>query len=142
MATKYWIGIASKDHVQGGVQGGFCQLGHGKHIPVKRLNPGDWIIYYAPRTQLKDGDKVQAFVALGQIQPGEPYQIEMLDDFSAWRRDVEFQEAHDADIHPLLPQLSFIEDPRHWGILFRRSMFEINQDDFALIAQAMGVEIA
>ena|SRR5664279_630830 len=37
---RYWIGVASRDHVMKGVVGGFCQLGHGKAAPVKRLSPG------------------------------------------------------------------------------------------------------
>ena len=35
--ARYWIGVASRDHVMRGVAGGFCQLGHGKAAPVKRL---------------------------------------------------------------------------------------------------------
>ena len=42
----YWIGVASRDHVRTGVTGGFCQFGHGKQQPVKRLAPGDLIVYY------------------------------------------------------------------------------------------------
>jgi hypothetical protein len=128
---NYWIGVATKDHVMVGVAGGFCQLGHGKHAPVKRLSPADWLIYYAPH-------HVKAFVAVGQVQPGEPYQ--QGDNFSPWRRDVRYLDAVDAPIHPLLDSLSFVTDTRHWGILFRRSLFEIPQDDFALITRAMQVE--
>lgn len=137
MATKYWIGIASKDHIMTGVAGNFCQLGHGKHAPVKRLNPADWLIYYAPRTKLKGGDKVQAFVALGQIQEGDPYLVGMSMDFSAWRRNISYQDVRSANIHDLLDQLNFITDRKHWGILFRRPMFEVSESDFNLIARAM-----
>ena len=41
---RYWIGVASKDHVSRGVDGGFCQLCHGKAQPLKRMASGDWII--------------------------------------------------------------------------------------------------
>jgi len=139
---RYWIGIASKAHVEVGVQGSFCQLGHGKHQPVKRLSPQDWLIYYAPRTELNGGVPVQSFVALGQIQDGEPYQVNQRDDFSPWRRDVTYQEGHDTSIRPLLPALSFIEDVQHWGIKFRRSLFEISENDFLLIADAMEIDLA
>ncbi|MGG1220830.1 EVE domain-containing protein, partial [Priestia endophytica] len=27
---RYWVGVASRDHVMKGVQGGFAQLCHGK----------------------------------------------------------------------------------------------------------------
>jgi hypothetical protein len=36
---RYWIGAASRDHVMKGKAAGFCQLGHGKAAPVKRLQP-------------------------------------------------------------------------------------------------------
>ena len=39
--TRYWLGVASKDHVQIGVEGGFCQLCHGKKTPLTRMQRGD-----------------------------------------------------------------------------------------------------
>jgi hypothetical protein len=140
MVTKYWIGIATKDHVMAGVRGGFCQLGHGKHTPVARLNANDWIIYYAPRAQFDGSDKLQSFVALGQIQAREPYCVQMSSDFSAWRRDVHYHNANEARIRPLLDKLSFI-DSKHWGLKFRRSLFEITHANFATITQAMNVQL-
>jgi hypothetical protein len=53
--TKYWIGIASHDHVQAAVNGGFCQLGHGKEAPVLRLRRGDLIVFYSPRERMGEG---------------------------------------------------------------------------------------
>jgi hypothetical protein len=47
---RYWIGIASLDHVRKGIEGGFCQLCHRKTGPMRRLAPGDWIVYYSPRS--------------------------------------------------------------------------------------------
>jgi hypothetical protein len=47
---RYWIGIASLDHVRKGIESGFCQLCHGKTGPMRRLAPGDWIVYYSPRS--------------------------------------------------------------------------------------------
>ena len=137
--SRYWVGIASSEHVAVGVEGGFCQLGHGKHTPVARLNPGDWLIYYAPRTQIKGGDKVQSFVAIGQILAGEPYKFAQNEQFTPWRRDVTYLDAQPAPIRPLLNQLNCISDPQHWGMVFRRSLFEIDTHDFELIADAMGV---
>ena len=70
MTTKYWIGIASRDHVRMGTAGGFCQLGHGKAAPVRRLGSGDRIIYYSPRERMRDGAPIQAFTAIGKVGPG------------------------------------------------------------------------
>jgi hypothetical protein len=46
---SHWVGVASHDHVLGAVQGGFCQLGHGKEALVRRLKAGDLIVFYSPR---------------------------------------------------------------------------------------------
>lgn len=141
MSEKYWIGIATKDHVLAGVKGGFCQLGHGKHAPIARLNTHDWLIYYAPRAEFEGKDKLQSFVAVGQIQPHDAYHAHMSSEFSPWRRDVQYYPTQDAKIHPLLDSLSFI-DSQHWGLKFRRSLFEINRQDFAIITQAMNANLS
>ena len=62
---RYWLGVASRDHVKTGVAGGFCQLSHGKSGPLMRIRPGDGIVYYSPRTEMRGGDPVQGFTAIG-----------------------------------------------------------------------------
>lgn len=137
---KYWIGVASRAHVRSGVAGGFCQLGHGKHEPVKRLKPGDLIAYYSPRETLQDGPPVQAFTAVGEVKEGEPYLAEMSPTFQAYRRDVAWWDAEEAPIAPLLGRLSFIKDTTKWGYPFRRGSFTVPREDFAVIAGAMGAQ--
>lgn len=105
--TRYWIGVASRDHVMKGVAGGFCQLSHGKAGPVRRLSPGDWIAYYSPRTGMREGEPVQAFTAIGRIREGEPYAGDMGGSFHPIRRDVDFLVAREAPIRPLLDDLAF-----------------------------------
>ncbi len=62
---RYWVGVASRDHVLLGVAGGFCQVCHGKQAPLARMKQGDWILYYSPKTGMNSGEKVQAFTAVG-----------------------------------------------------------------------------
>src|SRR5438270_14004111 len=100
-STRAWIGVASRDHVRRGVAGGFCQLGHGKHAPVQRLAPGDWIVYYSPRTRLDGGEPVQAFTAIGRIAAGAAYQADTGEGFVPWRRNVTWDtRAREAPIRP------------------------------------------
>ena len=134
---KYWIGVASRDHARAGEAGGFCQLGHGKHAPVKRLAPGDGIVYYAPRERLGEGDPVQAFVTIGRIRPGEAYLATQSEMFQPWRRDVDYLGCVEAPIRPLLGELSFTRNSPNWGYAFRRSSFTIPREDFLTIAGAM-----
>src|SRR5665213_3727998 len=136
--TRYWIGVASREHVLRGVAGGFCQLNHGKAGPIKRLKPGDWIVYYSPRETMGSGEPVQAFTAIGKIRSGEPYVGEMGGGMQATRRDVDFLKAREAPIRPLLEMLSFTKGRAGWGFAFRRGSFAISEADFHMIAAAMG----
>jgi hypothetical protein len=72
----FWMGVASAQHARGGRDGGFAQLGHGKHIAVKSLRKGDWIVYYSPREGMAEGEAVQAFTTLGRVTSESPYRIE------------------------------------------------------------------
>jgi predicted RNA-binding protein len=138
--TAYWIGVASRDHVMRGVKGGFCQLSHGKSSPVERLKPGDRIVYYSPRKQMDEGEPVQAFTAIGEVLPGEPYRADMGGTFKPVRRDVTFFKAKDAPIKPLLDKLSFTRGRASWGYAFRRGSFRIEAEDYRIIAKAMCVK--
>jgi EVE domain len=134
---RYWIGVASKDHVLRGVQGGFCQLCHGKESPLKRLSSGDWIVYYSPRTAMDSGITLQSFTAIGQVLDGEPYRFDMGNGFVPYRRDVRFVAAEEAPIRLLLDDLSFIKNKKSWGYVFRFGLLEIPESDFQRIAEAM-----
>jgi hypothetical protein len=48
-------------------------------------------------------------------------------------------DAKRADIYPLLDRFAFVKDRSHWGMYFRKSLFKVDESDFALIADAMGV---
>jgi hypothetical protein len=142
-APRFWIGVASRDHVRRGVAGGFCQLGHGKSAPIRRLAPGDWIAYYSPRESFPDGAPLQAFTAIGQVQAGEPYAVDMGEGFEPTRRDVRFRvDAKEAPIRALLESLALTRGKPSWGAIFRRGLVEVAAEDFARIAAAMGVTLA
>jgi hypothetical protein len=141
-APRFWIGVASRDHVRRGVAGGFCQLGHGKAAPIRRLAPGDWIAYYSPRESYPDGALLQAFTAIGEVQPDEPYAVDMDEVFVATRRDVRFRsDTNETPIRPLLESLVLTRGKPSWGAAFRRGLVEVTADDFAHIAAAMGVTL-
>ncbi len=137
--TRYWVGVASKDHVLKGVEGQICQLGHGKLAPLRRLHPGDRIVYYSPNERIRAGAPIQAFTAIGVIKDGEPYKFDAGGGFVPYRRDIKFFDAVDAPIRPLLEKLSFTKGRPSWGSALRFAVFEITKADYSLIAKAMGV---
>jgi hypothetical protein len=137
----YWIAVASAEHVRRGRKGGFMQVNHGKAAPLRRVKPGDGVIYYSPTTVLGEKDGLQAFTAIGTVREGEPYQGEMGGGFTPFRRDVEWMAAEEAPIKPLLERLDFTAGKANWGYQLRFGLFEITDHDFRLIADAMGAEM-
>jgi hypothetical protein len=141
MTSRFWIAVVPKVGVSRAVAGGFAMFAHGRREAMERVQAGDWLAYYSPRTLLKGGDEVRAFTAIARIAEREPYEVEMSAGHAGWRRDAAFEKgAREAGIYPLLDQLSFIKDRQHWGIFFHRSLFPVSREDFTLIAAAMGLD--
>ena len=134
----HWIGVVSRAHVRLGVEGGFIQLSHGKKAPLQRLHADDGLAIYSPKTAYPDGEALQAFTAIGLVTSGDIYQVELSPDFKPYRVDVEFLPCHEAPIRPLIDELSFIKNKKHWGAAFRFGLFKVPPEDFLLIAEAMG----
>ena len=137
-ARRFWIGVASRDHVNTAVKGAFVQLNHGKKAPLGRLKAGDGVIMYSPRTAYPDGEPLQAFTAIGTVITGDVYQVEVTPDFRPHRVDVQFVPSKEAHIKPLVEHLSFITSKSHWGSVFRFGLIEVPASDFTLIAERMG----
>jgi hypothetical protein len=139
-ARKYWIGVVSHAHVKRGVDEGIAQLCHGKAAPLRRMQRGDWLVYYSPRAEFRGSEPCQAFTAIGQVADDVIYECQLSEDFIPSRRAINYLPCQQAPIQPLLDQLSFSRKNRNWGFLFRRGHFEISEADFRHIAEAMHVE--
>src|SRR6187200_2646482 len=113
--TSHWINTVSREHVLLGVAGGFTQADHGKDTRLRRLQPGDLIAFYSPRTAIRSGEPLSQFTALGTVTGEAPYQVEVSPDFRPWRLEVAFEHVTPAPIRPLLEELSFITDTSRWG---------------------------
>lgn len=137
--TKNWIAVACADHARRGREGGFMQVAHGKHAPLKRIAPGDRVAYYAPTVTLGGKEKCQSFILFGTVRDGEPYQVTMSAAFQPFRRDVDWAETQDAPIAPLLETLEFTRGSRNWGAPFRYGLFIVSEHDMDIIACAMGL---
>lgn len=138
---KCWLGVASLEHVDSAVEKGICQFSHGKMSAVKNISPGDWIVYYSPKDKMAGGATVQAFTAIGQIEEGEIRSSEREVGIH-YRRSVNYcASAKHTEVRPLLSKLSFVKNPDRWGLAFRLSKREISPSDFAIVAEAMGIDI-
>lgn len=138
---KHWIAVASREHVLRGKKERIMQVCHGKENPLKRIKPGDWLVYYSPTEVFGQKEPCRKFTAIGKIKNNEPYQFKMSDNFIPWRRDVDFFQTKDAEIEPLINNLSFIKNKKNWGFVFRYGLISIPYDDFKIIAKAMEIDI-
>ena len=137
MTTRFWIGVASREHVRLGVVGGFSQLCHGKAQPLKRMAVGDWLIYYSPKERFEENAPCQKFTAIGKVTGEDVYPFEMSPGFVPYRRNISFLEAADVPIRPLLDRLSFIKNKNRWGYAFRFGHLEIQRADFEILSTGM-----
>ena len=135
--TKYWIIVASKDHVKTGIAEGIAQACHGKSSPLRRLKKGDFVVYYSGKQALDKPDKCQEFTAFGKVADEDIYHFQVSEDFCPSRRNIEFVQCTDTSILPLIDDLDFIKNKKSWGYPFRFGFFEINQHDFDLISSQM-----
>ena len=134
---KFWINCLSKNHVLAGVEGGFTQVGSGKADPMRRLAPGDIVVLYSEGTLFRGGQRLQSFTAIGRVAAGDPFQVQVSPGVIAWRRRIEYLDAEEASILPLVPSLAFIPDKAQWAASLRTGLFSIGEADGAAIAAAM-----
>ena len=135
--SRHWVAVASAEHVRIGRSKGFMQVCHGKAAPLKRIRPGDHVVYYSPTSVFRGQDKLQSFTAIGVVDGGSPYQADMGGGFSPFRRNVNWCAAREAPIKPLVGRLAFTARP-NWGFQLRFGLFEISGHDIEMIAAAMG----
>lgn len=135
--SEHWVAVASAEHVRRGRTEGFMQVCHGKAVPLRRMMPGDGVVYYSPTITFGGKDRLQAFTAIGTVRDGSPYRADMGGGFLPFRRDVNWQVASEAAIQPLLDALDFTAGKRNWGYQLRFGLFSISAHDFGVIARAM-----
>jgi len=137
-----WIAVASAEHVRRGREEGFMQVCHGQGAPLRRIQPGERVVYYSPTATFQGKDKLQAFTAIGIVGAGDPYQRDMGNGFCPFRRDVIWLDVHEAAIAPLLDRLEFAAGVRNWGSRLRFGLLAISDHDLNVIARAMRAEFS
>ena len=134
MTVRYWIIVASKDHVMRGVSLGIAQAGHGKRSGIARLQKGDKVAFYSPKVRFEGNEALHAFTATGEISDDEVFQVAESPDFKPFRRHVHYSATGEVGIAPLIPDLAFIKNKRSWGYPFRSGLLEIGKEDFNRIS--------
>jgi hypothetical protein len=139
---RNWLAVASADHVAIGRTAGFMQICHGKVSPLKRVRPGDSIVYYSPNQHYsashaqRGKDRLQAFTAIGTVKDGAPYRADMGGGFLPFRRDVTWHESEPVSLALLQDKLALTQE-KNWGYRLRQGLLEISDADMTIIAEAM-----
>jgi hypothetical protein len=139
---RNWVAVASADHVAIGRTAGFMQICHGKVSPLKRVQPGDRIVYYSPNQHYsashaqRGKDRLQAFTAIGTVKEGTPYRADMGGGFQPFRRDVVWHESEPVSLAFLQERLALTQE-KNWGYRLRQGLVEISDADMTTIAEAM-----
>jgi hypothetical protein len=130
-----WLGVVSRSHVELGVGLGIAQVMHGKRAGLARMKPGDWLVYYSPRTAYPDGEPLKAFTAIGRIADDDIWQADE-GDFHPYRRRVDYlaleREVHLAEVSG---QLELTAVP-NWGYQLRRGLIPLAETDLRVIRDA------
>ena len=140
--SRNWLAVASAEHVEIGRSAGFMQVSHGKATPLRRIQPGDRVVYYSPNRHyspshsLRGKDRLQAFTAIGTVKQGKPYQADLGFGFHPFRRDVAWHEAEPMPLAALKDKLAFTRE-ENWGYRLRQGVVEISDADMTMIAEAM-----
>jgi hypothetical protein len=138
--ARYWIIVASKNHVMHGVSQGIAMAQHGKRSGLSRMHKGDGIVYYSPKVTFEGNEPLKSFTALGYVEDEEIWQEEIAPDFKPFRRRVKYVATRDIEAAPLVNDLKFIRNKKAWGYVMRFGLIEIPEGDFNLIAEKMGVK--
>lgn len=81
-------------------------------------------------------------MAIGRVREGDLYPVKM-GNFQAYRVDVDYLTAKQADIHPLLDQLELTKDlGNKWGVSVRTSKRRLVKSDAKRIAKAMQADLS
>jgi hypothetical protein len=137
--VKAWLAVVSHAHVCRGVAGGFAQVCHGKGPPLRRLQPGDWLVYYSPSVEM-GGPALRAFTAIGRVEDERVFAFDMGGGFVPFRRRVRYFDATSAPLAPLATTLELCARPS-WGMALRRGLLPLSLADLAVVARAMGVRL-
>lgn len=134
---RFWVVTVSASHAARGIEAGIVQACHGKVAPLRRMRPGDGVVIYSPRSEMRGGAPVMAFTALGHVAGEAVWQHDMGGGFVPWRRAVVWSGTRAVPIRPLLQRLDLTAGQDNWGMAFRYGHRALSAHDFGLIKAAM-----
>ncbi|MFF8430149.1 EVE domain-containing protein [Streptomyces sp. NPDC016566] len=140
---RAWLGVVSAEHARHASRHGWIQLNHGDRRNLARMRRGDGFVFYSPTERMGDRARLRAFTALGVIADDEPHLADEVMNMGArgtvrpWRRTVDFEDVHAADLRTVAADLLLTRQP-NWGYGLRLGLVPLAVEDFELLRVAMG----
>lgn len=133
MSQHYWVTNAAQEHVNLVRQKGYTQLNMGPREPLKKMNQGDWIIYYSPTVLFQCPDTAcHTFTAISCLTDNHIYQQPT--NHERWRRNVQYFECKPHHVQHFHHSVDFMKQYEDWLDALLEPIFEISRNDFATIA--------
>lgn len=135
----YYLIIATRDHVRSAISSSIVQANHGVRPPLMRMHPGDGVVFYSPRYEIKGKDACQRFTAIAKVDKGDVYQEQVTEKFKPWRRRASFEgKAREVDVKDVLRKLDCLgRGEGSWGVRLRRGFMKISEADWKVLWKAM-----
>src|SRR3546814_15854 len=99
---RYWITVATQEHIRRGQTNSFLQIGHGKRTILARIKQDDWVIFYAPKVSLSDKTPIESFIAMGQAVDSDIAKVMVTAEYQPYRRRFIYAPIVPVPIEPLL----------------------------------------
>merc|ERR1712098_144887 len=140
---SFYLISASRDHVNSGRSHSIVQANHGIKAPLPRMRPGDGVVFYSARHQIKGKDLCQRFTAIATVDYGEPYQEQVSETWKPWRREATYEEdVHEVDVKDVLGKLGCLGRGKEgWGVYLRRGFMQIGPEDWEVLRDSMMGEV-
>lgn len=138
MAIRYWLVVAPLDRVRRLRAAGVVEMTFGGRDGLEDFSEADGIVFYSPRYESPEGERLRAFTAIGRISDGRMFLADQSEGSRSWRRRVDFMDdTVFQPVRPLVGLLEFTRDRRTWGQQLRRGILEISRLDFETIRDGM-----
>lgn len=139
MERHFWVSKAAQEHVQIVRDKGYTQVNMGPREPLENMHIGDWILYYSPTIYFEQDEPIcEQFTGISCVTDNRIYPQSLLSP-DKWRRNVEFFNCIPHHPKDFLNKVSFLQELENWMNIFKKPIFEIPREDFAIIANKIVV---
>lgn len=130
--TRYFLFIASHDHLMHAIANGFIQQRYLNRF--RDVHKGDYVVLYATKLNYNGKTPYRKFVGIGKVISDEIFEIPHGTNMY-YRMMVKYKKYHEKDLSNIIDQLEFIKNKKNYGFYFIRGKRELSEADYNTIAK-------